>query len=1033
MVSFSKAVQLQEDLYKGVKAAAGPEKTSENDAGSEKSGDDFEKDERGSEDFRKELERLQIATIYSLVEQVPMDGRNLNMLFLTVTQAAEFNFTDIDKVMNAMEIKPRPKLIVTITKSMVHCGATQSMYSHPGQEDLFTPRCYMGQKNRDDLKETETEMATLLKDYLLPVCIKTNALVLLHDATCALSSAFGDICQAERGKRNGSLPFTVLAIVGAHAVANRAQYDADSRARIIRRGSRRWRQYNHLFMDVFGRPAACDELTADFPAGLTHAILISSVNEEKNKKDIMAYKLFKSALVDRLSRELPSVALMSFSMMGDPLTLLSEYLGRKLPVVLIDSRELTAKPVIMKSGSQSAAELQQMFVDHARLHLETIESDLEKSGTWNFFETSTLAFLHSQLDQFTDMRLNIGVKDSELSIGKIPESKPKQWLYMAIAEKTLAAEMEGSVGFEDAPERSLATAFAKLYVDMLVKQDANRRKFLFKILDDFSSAVDKCEVIDEFDRVLQAHTLMMSQSSFYVGPEKKSTGSPCATGGDVPAFWKTYPSLFDKVPLFKDGRVYCYYAAVVGADERDGEVVTLAACKEAALALVTARRKDAEECLKPELPMLEYMAIKDILLSPYSYSGNLDDPAKLNSALSKIARIDRLPPENSLGGLTAIKYAWDAIDICNHVADLMKTLTKISYVLLLVLGITTGSITVVHLNEPDLYSEGTLNLATAALALISGLVAAAVSNISPATKWTRLRGAALAIESEVWRFRTRSGIYAENANEYGAGGDEPVEHVLEQRAESIKLQALKSSGVLNTSFMSLFSLFGDPKNKANFKHGQYQGCGVEGTFGAKGTVFGPLKATAESAKTLLNTDVGKSGDDGPKDDYFSPCRPSEYLAYRVRKASEFYQARLPVYHRIKSNTHTVLLLGTSSGVVLALADLASWAAILTAVVGAVTAWSEFNGTEDKLTSYSDAVTQVDSILLWWKMLTPVDQSSVAAICELVDRCEAVFRDERQAWVSLNFDHSKMKSKQDDGNGNEGAAVSASGNGSGEAV
>ena len=66
------------------------------------------------------------------------------------------------------------------------------------------------------------------------------------------------------------------------------------------------------------------------------------------------------------------------------------------------------------------------------------------------------------------------------------------------------------------------------------------------------------------------------------------------------------------------------------------------------------------------------------------------------------------------------------------------------------------------------------------------------------------------------------------------------------------------------------------------------------------------------------------------------------------------------------------------------------------------------------------------------MLTPVDQSSVASISELVDRCEAVFRDERQAWVSLNFDHSKMKSKQDDGKGNGGAAAGAGGNGSGEA-
>lgn len=43
-----------------------------------------------NENFRKELEKLQIATIYSLVEQIPMDnGSNVNLLFLTNSQANE--------------------------------------------------------------------------------------------------------------------------------------------------------------------------------------------------------------------------------------------------------------------------------------------------------------------------------------------------------------------------------------------------------------------------------------------------------------------------------------------------------------------------------------------------------------------------------------------------------------------------------------------------------------------------------------------------------------------------------------------------------------------------------------------------------------------------------------------------------------------------------------------------------------------------------------------------------------------------------
>ena len=155
------------------------------------------------------------------------------------------------------------------------------------------------------------------------------------------------------------------------------------------------------------------------------------------------------------------------------------------------------------------------------------------------------------------------------------------------------------------------------------------------------------------------------------------------------------------------------------------------------------------------------------------------------------------------------------------------------------------------------------------------------------------------------------------------------------------------------------------------------------------------KASVDSAKRTLNSPS--------RDDFHSPCRPTEYLNLRVKKALAFYQHRLPKYHRTKSNMQTFLLIGTFSGVILALLNSASWAAIFTGVTGAVTAWSEFHGTEDKITRYSDVITQIDSIVLWWKLLTPVDQSSINTISELVERCESVFRDERQAWVSLNIE------------------------------
>jgi|GEM_PF-6847674 len=193
----------------------------------------------------------------------------------------------------------------------------------------------------------------------------------------------------------------------------------------------------------------------------------------------------------------------------------------------------------------------------------------------------------------------------------------------------------------------------------------------------------------------------------------------------------------------------------------------------------------------------------------------------------------------------------------------------------------------------------------------------------------------------------------------------------------------------------MFEVFEDPTQVATFRHGQYKDSGVQGSFGKEKNWLNSNRASPESAERRLKASSG--------DDFHSPCRPAEYLNLRVKKTLAFYQNRLPIYYRIKSNIQTFLLLGTFSGVILALLNIASWAAIFTGVAGAVTAWSEFHGTEDKLTRYSDVITRIDSIVLWWKMLSPVDQSSVAQISELVDRCESVFRDERQAWVSLNIE------------------------------
>ena len=117
-----------------------------------------------------------------------------------------------------MEINPRPKLIVTIFKSRVHIGATPRRNTMIASRDMFTNKCLIEERSREDLADTERRMALFLKEQVLPICIKTHALVFLHDSTCGLSAAFGSLCESEQNKRNGMLPFTLMCLAGAHNI-----------------------------------------------------------------------------------------------------------------------------------------------------------------------------------------------------------------------------------------------------------------------------------------------------------------------------------------------------------------------------------------------------------------------------------------------------------------------------------------------------------------------------------------------------------------------------------------------------------------------------------------------------------------------------------------------------------------------------------------------------------------------------------------------------------------------------------------------
>jgi hypothetical protein len=185
----------------------------------------------------------------------------------------------------------------------------------------------------------------------------------------------------------------------------------------------------------------------------------------------------------------------------------------------------------------------------------------------------------------------------------------------------------------------------------------------------------------------------------------------------------------------------------------------------------------------------------------------------------------------------------------------------------------------------------------------------------------------------------------------------------------------------DTTLLSRFKFVGDLSQRqlATFKHGQYKGADVHGTFGAS-----------------------NNRGDAEQDDHHSPLHAAEYIMFRIEPTLDFYQRRLPRYYRSRTVIQYLLLLGTFSSTLLAFFGVGTWAAIPTAIATAATAWQEFAGTDKKLSRYSGAVQNLGELTIWWKQLSDVEKANTSNLHGLILSCEEVLEKEREAWLSTSM-------------------------------
>lgn len=932
-----------------------------------------------------ELEELQVHSVYSLVEDVEVEvsGETVSrkLLYMTNRQARAFDVNNMQRVLDAMEINP-PRLVINLSlntfvgvrKTSAHgsCVPWSADSESSGRTSTVISHHIHAEVDAEHVLEADRRLQEFLKKCILPVATATQALILLHTDNDILALSFTKICNAHAKTMGGKLPFTVINFTPANWVYA-CSVTEGTLAYTLSQSSRRWKRA--LPKLAVTMPEEFVKMSMqDLPGGCTHYIIVEGVHGGRQDDSPLAG--LKDSFVQRLSDQLPSIAIMTARAFR--LDWLMDYVARGLPLLLLDSRPLPH----WNQGGYSPT------LEGVADDLINLNRKLVASGTVNHYDVSTLSHLHGVMTKMAaDGQKATRIRNNQVSFGRedmfaiyevlekdIKDKKKRSKHLTNTVAKHTAPHQRTLLGqalaiFEDnkqMEERVWATWIIMCAMDSLVAVPTNTGLLLFTRLMECTlcSQSYASRLVEKKKKALEAAKDITAlnewlfdvstEFQYHLVPNKCSSLEISASVYDGGFFGQmmrahriksTSNGFLSRKRMMKGGHLFMYIAWVDPEQVKKGpkvEEMVSALLATVDSWVIPLRSKVAGRVTSKNINDDMHLGLMDLLDSPKVYSGNLSDPTQLSQLLAQVAKLGRLPDKNSIEAMRILRRCWDAVDIFSAEAERCKRIAKASYLLLLIIGVATILVTVLSMNTEWMIREQRGKYLIG-LSLSGSAIAGYTTYANPAQRWMQLRGAALSLESEIWKFRARCGEYAEVLHNERDVNDTP-ERNLQATLDTLEEHVGKAAAVSETAFFARFELFGRVNKKSDlhkYRHGQYEGCSVRGTFG-----------TSNRPK------------DNEPDDHHTPTSPEKYLSLRVEPQVRFYQKRLPRYYRFRTITEMFILLGSLSGTLFVYMEIEEWTGIISALCAAFTAWAAFHGTTRKLTRYSNSVEKIKRITLW---------------------------------------------------------------------
>lgn len=270
-------------------------------------------------------------------------------------------------------------------------------------------------------------------------------------------------------------------------------------------------------------------------------------------------------------------------------------------------------------------------------------------------------------------------------------------------------------------------------------------------------------------------------------------------------------------------------------------------------------------------------------------------------------------------------------------------------------------------------ADGVFHFFVVLVPIVVTVVLGITTHFKWGSKWVLLRSSREALKQEIFRYRTRTGIYVEKS----AGDASKAKKSAEQRlVERVKLivQRLMQTEV-NTAVLPLYVT--------------------------------PRVLDFSAADT---------------DDGFSKLTPDGYIKFRLDDQVSFYKRRAAEWDRELKRYRSLAIIANGIAALLAAISIELWLPLATSLAATFLLYLEYMQVVNTLTKYNQAAINLEDVKGWWTALPESEKAEHKSFNKLVEATEKILESEQESWVQNMqnaLDKLYKKDATRDGSGEEG--------------